>query len=83
MEIRGAAKVYYSSPRVPISAMLEFSSDLVIILDSERRIIQVNEAVLALLNEKRDNLFERRFDEIDNPFLRDLPIAAKLELVSR
>ncbi len=55
MQVIGAAKVYFLSHRVPISAMLEFSSDYVIVLDTEQKIIQVNERVLALLSEKRED----------------------------
>src|SRR4030043_1529290 len=54
MQVIGAAKVYFLSHRVPISAMLEFSTDYVIVLDAEQKIIQVNERVLALLSEKRE-----------------------------
>ena len=54
MQVIGAAKVYFLSHRVPISAMLEFSSDYVIVLDTEQRIIQVNEKVLSLLLEKEN-----------------------------
>jgi len=53
MQIIGAAKVYFLSHRVPISAMLEFSTDYVVVLDSEQRVIQVNEPLLLLLNKKK------------------------------
>ena len=43
MQSYGTAKVYFLSQRVPLSAMLSLASDLVIILDSDFRIIQVNE----------------------------------------
>ena len=73
MEVLGTAKVYYLSHRVPISAMLEFSSDYVIMLDSEQRVIQVNEPVLKLLDTKRDSLLGKKPDEINNPFFNCLP----------
>ena len=73
MQTLGTAKVYFLSRRVPISAMLEFSSDYVIVLDSERRVIQVNEPVLKLLNEKREALIGKKISEINNPFFICLP----------
>ncbi len=60
MEIIGAAKVYYLSHRVPISAMLEFSTDFVIVVDAGQRVIQVNEPVLNLLQEKREALVGKK-----------------------
>jgi PAS domain S-box-containing protein len=73
MQVMGAAKVYYLSHRVPISAMLEFSSDYVIVLNAEQRVIQVNEPVLKLLNEKRETLVGKKTSEIHNPFFSTLP----------
>jgi PAS domain S-box-containing protein len=74
MQTIGAAKVYFVSRRVPISAMLEFSSDYVIVLDTEQRVIQVNEPVLKLLNEKREALIGKKIGEINNTFFSRLPI---------
>jgi PAS domain S-box-containing protein len=73
MQTLGTAKVYFLSRRVPISAMLEFSSDYVVVLDSEQRVIQVNEPVLKLLNEKREALVGKKISEINNPFFICLP----------
>jgi PAS domain S-box-containing protein len=72
MQVIGAAKVFFLSQRVPISAMLEFSSDYVIVLDAEQRIIQVNEKVLSILDEKKDMLVGKKINEYDNPFLHSL-----------
>jgi len=73
MLVIGAAKVYFLSHRVPISAMLEFSSDYVIVLDTDQRVIQVNEPVLTLLHEQRESLIGKKIHEIDNPFFTSLP----------
>jgi PAS domain S-box-containing protein len=70
----GVAKVYFLSQRVPVSAMMEFSSDLIIMIDHNGKILQVNEQILVLLDEKRESLLGKRIDEIGNPFIHDLPI---------
>jgi len=72
MQVIGAAKVFFLSRRVPISAMLEFSSDLVIIADSTKKILQVNEAVPELVRMSRESLVGKRMDELDNGFFRSL-----------
>jgi PAS domain S-box-containing protein len=74
MQITGTAKVYFLSRRIPISAMLEFSSDFIIVLDAELRILQVNTRLLSLLGLERDQVAGRRIDEIDHPFLRDISL---------
>jgi PAS domain S-box-containing protein len=70
MQIVGAAKVFFLSRRVPISALLEFSKDPVIVVGSDRRILQVNEPVTALLDLQRSALIGKLPDEIDSPFMR-------------
>jgi PAS domain S-box-containing protein len=72
MEEIGPAKVYFLTQRVPISTMLEFSSDLVIVVDSDGKILQVNEHVPTLLNLKRETLTGLRVQEIANPFIHNL-----------
>ncbi|MCC7564847.1 MAG: PAS domain S-box protein [Methanomicrobiaceae archaeon] len=59
MKTYGKAKVFYISQRVPISAMLNFSSDLVAVLDRDERIIQINDAACAFFNTDRDALLGR------------------------
>jgi PAS domain S-box-containing protein len=70
MQIVGAAKVFFLSRRVPISALLEFSKDPVIVTGSDRKIQQVNEPVTALTDLKRDDVLHKRPEEIASPFMQ-------------
>lgn len=72
MQVIGAAKVYFLSRRVPISALLEFSFDLVIVCDSDQRILQVNEQVPLLLETGKEALIGKTLDELDYPFIHAL-----------
>jgi PAS domain S-box-containing protein len=72
MDTIGSAKVFHLSHLVPISAMLEFSSDQVIMLDDQQRILQVNEPVLSLLGVEKESLLGRSIGEIDNPLFVSL-----------
>ncbi len=74
MRFIGAAKVYTLSHRVPISAMLEFSSEYLIVMDAEQRILQVNEPLLQFLKEPRDAIVGKKPGEISNPFISTLPV---------
>ena len=49
MRAYGMAKVYTISQRVPLSAMLSYSKELIMVLDEESRIIDINENFLKLL----------------------------------
>ena len=72
MQVMGAAKVFFLSRRVPISALLEFSSDMVIVFDSDQRILQVNELVPLLLETEKEALIGKTLHEFDNPFVHAL-----------
>lgn len=50
----GKAKVYFLSQRVPIHAMLNSSSDLVMILNAEGQIIQANDQILSFCRTTRE-----------------------------
>jgi PAS domain S-box-containing protein len=63
----GQAKLYYISHRVPVSALLDFSSDYVIILGSNQKIIQVNSNFLKLFNQKRDDIIEKSLEDVLHP----------------
>ena len=76
MKAYGKAKVFYLSQRVPISAMLNFSSDLVLVLDRNRRIIQANDAICAFAEVERDGIIGKYVEEshlaaLDHPLIQD------------
>lgn len=75
METYGKAKVFYLSQRVPIAAMLNFSSDLVLVLDRERRIVQANDAVCAFARKEREDIIGNSIETsplaaFDHPLIR-------------
>ena len=53
MRMYGNAKVYYLSRRVPISSMLKFANELILVLDSEFRVVEANDNFLSYYNLKR------------------------------
>ncbi|MCK9298914.1 PAS domain S-box protein [Methanoculleus sp. YWC-01] len=75
METYGKAKVFYLSQRVPIAAMLNFSSDLVLVLDRDRRIVQANDAVCTFAGRERDEIIGNDIETsplaaFDHPLIR-------------
>ncbi|MBN1538856.1 MAG: PAS domain S-box protein [Candidatus Thermoplasmatota archaeon] len=63
----GRAKLYYPSHRVPISALLDFSSDLILSLDGEMNILDVNDNFLKFFHVKKDMLIDRSITSVDLP----------------
>jgi PAS domain S-box-containing protein len=70
MQVVGAAKVYFISRRVPISALLEYSKDPVVVTGGDRKILQVNEPVITLTGISRDGLLGCLPEEIVSPFMQ-------------
>lgn len=75
MRAVGPAKIYYLSERIPVSAMLNFSSDYILLFDKNFRIIQANDNILKLMNTKRKDLIGRKIGEMPNA------ISNKLEFI--
>ena len=67
----GVAKVYFLSQRVPISAMLDFSSDCIIVMDSMLRIVQTNDNYVEFSGMSRDELIGISVLDRDLPVLTD------------
>jgi PAS domain S-box-containing protein len=66
----GASKVVFLSQRVPLSAMLGFSSDFVLVLDNNFRIIVANDSFLDFLGMKREELAGLVFHAVSHPFFK-------------
>ncbi len=56
MKTYGKAKVFYLSQRLPVSAMLDFSSDLVVVVDKELCVVQVNDRFCDFVDGKREEI---------------------------
>ncbi|MGA1848244.1 MAG: PAS domain S-box protein, partial [Thermoplasmatota archaeon] len=69
VEIRkvGRAKLFHITQRIPISAMLDFSSDLILGIDDELRIIEVNDNFQRFFHIKKEMLLDRKIDSTDLP----------------
>ncbi|WP_054848442.1 PAS domain-containing protein [Methanoculleus chikugoensis] len=63
----GNAKLYSLAQRVPISAFLCFTKNLIIILDADQRIVQVNDQCLRHLLRSKDDLIGRTIQEAALP----------------
>ncbi len=67
MKSFGPSKVYYISQRLPISAMLSFSSDFIIILDKDLRIVNVNEKFLEFTDLNRGDIIHKNLETFSFP----------------
>ena len=67
MRTYGMAKVYSLSQRVPLSAMLSYSKELIMVLDSESRILDVNVNFLRLLRLSREEVVGKNVSFLQSP----------------
>lgn len=56
MRTFGKAKVFFTSKRVPVSAMLNLSSEMVILISSDMKIIQANESIVSFLSCTKEDI---------------------------
>jgi PAS domain S-box-containing protein len=67
MRAYGMAKVYTISRRVPLSAMLSYSKELIMVLDNESRITDINENFLQLLHLPREETLGKNISFLQPP----------------
>ncbi len=65
----GPAKVFFPSRRIPLSSMLNFTSDYILVIDKQLRIMMVNDSLLAFMKASREAIIGQI---LDNTFLRML-----------
>jgi len=65
--IIGNAKVYYTAQRVPLSAFLCFTKNLILVLDNDQRIVQVNDQCIKTLNRTKEEIVGKTPDEANIP----------------
>jgi len=79
MRSYGPAKVFFLSQRVPISAMLDFSSDYMLVLDRDFRVVNVNDNFLKLVGMEREDLLGHRIEDVSLPIFDTAEIMSSLE----
>jgi PAS domain S-box-containing protein len=70
----GPAKVYYFSQRIPVTAMIDITSDLVMVLDQDRKIVHVNKPFTRFLALPKEELLGKNIAEAGHPFLSIVPL---------
>lgn len=63
----GMAKVYTLSSKVPLTALLSYTSDIVIVLDRDRRVVQANKPFFTLVNLPSDKVLNLVINQIESP----------------
>ncbi len=79
----GNAKLYSLAQRVPISAFLCFTKNLILILDNEQRIVQVNDQCLKHLRQSKEDLIGRTIREAALPVVSTPEALAVIEGLER
>ncbi|EHQ34303.1 PAS domain S-box protein [Methanoplanus limicola] len=80
IQLIGNAKIYTIAKRVPISSMMDCTTDLILIINKEKKIVNVNTNFLDFFGHKKDELFLEKYDRIENPILENKEIT---ELISK
>jgi len=79
MKTYGPAKVFFLSQRVPMSAMIDFSSDYIIILDRDLKITKMNDNFLKLVGTERETILGQRIKDGYPPVFNTPEMASNLK----
>ena len=59
----GPAKVYFPSRRIPITDMINYTSDFIVVFDSDMNITMINDSFLRFLGVNRVNIIGQSFHD--------------------
>jgi PAS domain S-box-containing protein len=79
MRTYGMAKVFTLSQRVPLSALLSYSKELIMVLDTEDRIIDINENFLKLIDLERGDAIGKNIEYLSPP---DIDVHELLDIIA-
>ena len=79
----GPAKVYTFSQKMPISAMLKFSADIILLIDNEMHVLDANENALNILGMSRENLVGKLIEDVKSPIIARLAIPDVFDEIQR
>lgn len=80
MEAIGTSKVFFAATKIPISGILNYSSDMILVIDNDRQVVEANTPLLAMTGLKRDEIISCTLDACPGPLfstLAGLPPEAK------
>ena len=67
----GPAKVFFPSKRVPLSDILNYTSDYVLVFDENFKITMINDAFLDFMKNEREEILGQKIPEFFPSFLKD------------
>lgn len=85
MKSFGPSKVYYLAHRVPISEMLSYSSDYILLLDEKLNMVYANDKLLEFTGIAKEQIINKKFNafpfelDLDPPLLPHINEAIKGE----
>ncbi|WP_340820729.1 PAS domain S-box protein [Methanolobus sp. WCC4] len=83
MDSIGTAKVYFLSQRIPVSTLLDFSSDYIIVLDNKCRVVQTNDKFADIAGIPKKEIIGASIDEILPPMISNRTLLEKINLAMK
>ncbi|MDE4907688.1 PAS domain-containing protein [Methanogenium marinum] len=83
MRVVGNAKVYSLAQRVPMSAFLCFTRNLIVVLDRYGTIVQINEQFLNFAGLKKDEIVGENIRDVSIPIVSEAKMIALIESVEK
>lgn len=74
----GPVKIFTPSRRIPVSSMLNFSKDYIIVLDRDLNIVELNDLVLNSHELERDDLMRKQIRTTPLPYAENEELAERL-----
>jgi len=67
MQSIGTSKVYFPTTKIPLTGILNYSSDMILILDDNRKILEVNAPFLKMTGKSREETMGKSIEDCSGP----------------
>ena len=75
----GTSKVYFPTSNIPLFGILNYSSDMILILDDMRRVLEANAPLLNMAGKSREEIVGKQVEECPGPFFAAINTLGKKE----
>nr|WP_321497812.1 PAS domain S-box protein [uncultured Methanolobus sp.] len=79
MENVGTAKVYFLSQRIPVSTLLDFSSDHIVVIDDNNKIVQANDRFIGLTKFSKSEIQGKKLCDIFPPMISNTTLLESIK----
>ena len=79
MQSIGTSKVYFSSTKIPLAGILNYSSEMILVLDAHGKVIEINAPLLEMTGKTKEEIVGKLIEECPGPLFPAIQVSGNNE----